>query len=42
MLAQPGTKALYGYDYDVLGMVLGRAYEMTPEVNDAISVPKAP
>ena len=27
----PGARSIYGYDYDVLGMVLGRAYNMTPE-----------
>jgi CubicO group peptidase (beta-lactamase class C family) len=30
-LAQPGEASLYAYDYDVMGMVLGRAYGMTPE-----------
>ena len=28
---QPGENSFYGYDYDILGMVLGRAYDMDPE-----------
>ena len=29
-MIQPGAGSFYGYDYDVLGLVLGRAYSMNP------------
>ena len=30
LLNQPGAHSIYGYDYDVMGIALGRAYNMTP------------
>ena len=30
LMNQPGAGPYYGYDYDVLGLVLGRAYSMNP------------
>ena len=31
LLSQPGKASLYAFDYDVLGLALGRAYNMTPD-----------
>jgi CubicO group peptidase (beta-lactamase class C family) len=31
LMNQPGAHSIYGYDYDVMGIALGRAYNMTPE-----------
>ena len=32
LIAQPGTRPFYGYDYDVIGIALARAYKMDAEM----------